>query len=292
MHGKRRWVVLGLVSVLVCGCAPGAHDDDPPEPEEEQASPAPPAAPQPAPPAAAVVLPPVDSLAMQARVNARADSVRAAFAKVGKLKWREVFGLRRDKNAEQIATAQSLGRRVSGEGEITRLAEQGGLVALRDSTQYWVLRRMTHSVPYLTPDAHAMVTEIGRRFHARMDSLGLPRYRMKITSVLRTDETQAELRKVNPNASQTVSAHEYGTTLDISHLGFAAPAPSEQQKGSAAWRMEAAALDSVAKENAKALQAELGRVLTEMRAQGALMVMMEDAQPVYHMTVARRFRGR
>jgi hypothetical protein len=234
----------------------------------------------------------VDPAAVQAQMDARRDSVRAAFARVNKLKWREVWGLRRDKNAEQIAKAQSLGVRASGDAQIQRLAQQGRLVPLGDSTRYWVLRNMTHSVPYMTPDGHAMVVEIGRRFHARLDSLGLPRYRMKITSVLRTDETQAELRKINPNASQTVSAHEFGTTLDISHQRFATPAPPSG-KGAAppGWEMESVMLDSVGKEHFKALQAELGRAITEMRAEGALMVMMEDAQPVYHMTVARRFRG-
>jgi hypothetical protein len=45
----------------------------------------------------------------------------------------------------------------------------------------------------------------------------------------------------------------------------------------------------VGKEHAKVLQAELGRTILEMREQGALRVMMENKQPVYHMTVARRF---
>ncbi len=50
-------------------------------------------------------------------------------------------------------------------------------------------------------------------------------------------------------------------------------------------------LDEVGKEHAKVLQAELGRAIAEMRTQGALHVMMENKQPVYHMTVARRFTG-
>jgi hypothetical protein len=42
-------------------------------------------------------------------------------------------------------------------------------------------------------------------------------------------------------------------------------------------------------EHARVLQAELGRAIAEMRDAGALHVMMENKQPVYHMTVARRF---
>ena len=260
------------------GCADG-------EPEGAQAAEpprreAPAAAPRPAPP------PPMtaaDSAALRARVAARGDSVRAAFARARPLGAREVAELRQDVNAEQIATARSLGMRVSGEAEIRRLVRAGRLVALGDSTEHWILRDMDHSVPYVTPDTRAALAELGRRFHARLDRLGLPRYRVKVTSALRTDETQAELRRINSYASQTVSAHEFGTTVDVSHERFAAPAGLEGGE------MEAEALDSIGKEHAKVLQAELGRAIAEMRDEGALHVMMENMQPVYHMTIARRF---
>jgi len=162
----------------------------------------------------------------------------------------------------------------------------GRLVALGDSTPYWVLRKMTHSVPYVTPDARANLIEVGKRFQARLDSAGLPHYRMKVTSALRTNETQVQLRKINPNASQIVSSHEFGTTVDVSHERFAAPAPDSAAPQVAQART--AMLEQAGKENAKALQALLGRTLADMRDEGALMVMMEDRQPVYHFTVARR----
>ncbi|HEU0014575.1 MAG TPA: DUF5715 family protein [Longimicrobium sp.] len=280
----RSWMAMGLAGVLALGaCGRSGHRDFADAEREEPPRAAAPA--RPAPPA------PEDSAAVAARVAAAEDSVRRAFQQVRKLRWREVWGLRRDKNAEQIAIAQSLGIRVSGEQEIQRLVRAGRLVPLGDSTEHWVLRRMEHSVPYATPDTRAMLLELGRRFHQRLDSLGLPRYRMKITSVLRTDETQAELRKVNPNASQTVSAHEFGTTLDVSHQRFAAPADPEGA-AAAGWEVESEMLDSLGVRNFQALQAELGRAIAELRRQGALRVMMEDRQPVYHMTVARRFGGR
>jgi hypothetical protein len=138
------------------------------------------------------------------------------------------------------------------------------------------------------PDARAMLTELGRRFHARLDRLGLPRYRMKVTSALRTDETQADLRKTNSYASRTVSAHEFGTMVDVSHERFAVPADA-RPAGSAALEIEREMLEEVGKEHARVLQAELGRAIAEMRGEHALHVMMENMQPVYHMTVARRF---
>jgi hypothetical protein len=279
------WIGAWLVAILAAGaCARAEHGNDDHEPF---APPRRPAEASQAPPAP--LMSTADSAEMRTRVAAAADSMRLAFKEVPALRAREVALLRRDRNAEQIATARSLGVRVSGDGEIARLRQQGRLVALGDSTPFWVLRKMEHSVPYATPDTHAMLEQIGRRFHARLDSLGLPRYRMRVTSVLRTDETQTDLRRINSYASQTVSAHEFGTTVDVSHERFAVPAePRAAGTALDARQMEAEMLEELGKEHARVLQAELGRTILEMREQGALRVMMENKQPVYHMTVARR----
>jgi hypothetical protein len=87
-----------------------------------------------------------------------------------------------------------------------------------------------------------------------------------------------------------VSAHEFGTTVDVSHERFAVPA-DPRPTGSAALELEREMLEDAGKEHAKVLQAELGRAIAEMRDERALHVMMENMQPVYHMTVARRFPG-
>ena len=257
-HGMRRWMMIGLIGLAACG-------DGQARPPRERA-----AAPVPPPPPA---LPPSWNEA----------EVRAAFGRARPLGAREVAELRQDVNAEQVATARRLGIRAGGEAAIDGLTRRGRLVALGDSTAYWVLRDMDHSVPFVTPDTRAMLVELGRRFHARLDSLGLPRYRMKVTSALRTDETQAELRRTNSYASRTTSAHEFGTTVDVSHERFAVPA--DRVEG------ETEMLETVGKEHAKVLQAELGRAIAGLRDERALHVMMENMQPVYHMTIARRFRS-
>lgn len=292
MHAMRSWMAAGLVGVLATGgCARSEHEGDAAtkKPVERQGDVVQqmPIAPIPALPMNAA-----GSARVRARIAIEGDSVQAAFRRVHALGAREVAELRQDRNAEQIATARSLGLRVSGEAEIEQLRGQGRLVALGDSTAFWVLRDMEHSVPYVTPDTRAMLEQLGRRFHARLDRLQLPRYRMKVTSALRTDETQADLRKSNSYASRTVSAHEFGTTVDVSHERFAVPADPRPGTGRAAPEMRAVEvemLERVGKEYAKVLQAELGRAIAEMRDQGALHVMMENLQPVYHMTVARRF---
>ncbi len=284
----RSWIAAGWVAILGAGGCTGGERDDaenhPPTLPQRQVE-EPPRRDPPAPPMTAA-----DSAEVRIQLAAGGDSLKAAFEQVPALRAREVGELRRDRNAEQIAIARRLGFRVSGDAEIERLRQQGRLVAVGDSTPYWVLREMDHSVPYVTPDTRAMLVHLGRRFQARLDSLGLPRYRMKVTSALRTDETQRDLRKINSYASQTVSAHEFGTTIDVSHERFAVPAePRSSGPAPGARQMEVAMLEEAGKEHAKVLQAELGRTILEMRQQGALRVMMENKQPVYHMTVARRF---
>jgi hypothetical protein len=287
MYGMRMWMV-AVLTMLAAGCGDNEHDGFDDAREDARAPVTKAATPRPAPVAPARPMTAADSVQARARVAAKADSVRAAFARGTRLKAREVGELRLDRNAEQVAAAGKLGQRVSGMAEIQRLVRAGRLVALGDSTPYWILRDMPHSNPYVTPDTKAMLTELGRRFHARLDRLGLPRYRIKVTSALRTDETQAELRRINSYASQTTSAHEFGTTVDVSHERFAVPAPVPG--GSLElWEIESEMLEEAGKEHARVLQAELGRTLGEMRDQGVLHVMMENKQPVYHFTLARPF---
>ncbi|HEX8274598.1 MAG TPA: DUF5715 family protein [Longimicrobiaceae bacterium] len=291
MYVTRAWTAAALAGLLAAGCGRGGEDDagrGAPRERAVAAAQQRPAAPPPSPPATAA-----DSADARARTAARRDSVAAAFARARPLAAREVAELRQDVNRTQIATARAMGVRASGEAEIGRLRGEGRLVELGDSTAWWVLREMDHSSPYVTPDARAMLEQLGRRFHARLDSLGLPRYRMKVTSAIRTDDAQAELRRINTYASRTVSAHEFGTTVDVSHERFAVPADPRLRapagtRAALEGELEAEMLEELGKENARALQAALGRAIAEMRAGGALHVMMENQQPVYHMTVRRR----
>ncbi|MBW3631271.1 MAG: hypothetical protein KY464_18560 [Gemmatimonadetes bacterium] len=284
----RSWIKVGLALLVAGGGCTDDGDADSNRALAAEAASARPAGPPPAPPPPPMTA--ADSAVAREAVAARGAALRAAFDSLRVLGAREVAELRLDRNAEQIAVARSLGIRASGAAEIERLRRQGRLVELDDSTTYWVLREMDHSVPVVTPDGRAMLIELGRRFHARLDSLGLPLYRMKVTSALRTDESQADLRRTNRNASRTVSAHEFGTTVDVSHERFAVPAPRAQPDTAHAevQEMETEMLEELGKEKARQLQAELGRAIWALRNEGALRVMMEDAQPVYHMTVARR----
>lgn len=240
-------------------------------------------------PVAAVVAP-SDLSEQRARIVARVDSVDRALRKVRGLTREERASLRQDVNAAQLAVAQTGGVRASGDAEIARLRRSGRLVELEDTTSYWVLRDLTHSVPFSTPSARGMLLEASRRFQARMDEMGLPRFRLTVTSVLRTDESQADLRQRNSNAAAGVSTHEYGTTMDISHIRFEPPAADPGLPPALA-QLQDSLMQDVAKRHASALQGELGRVLRDMRKEGKVKVMMERQQPVYHTTVAARIRA-
>ena len=105
-------------------------------------------APRPAPPRPMTA---ADSAQVRSRIAAESAAVAAAFARVPRIKAREVGNLRLDKNATHVASAQRLGVQVSGQAEIDRMVQQGRLVPLGDSTQYWILRGMDHAAPYVTP---------------------------------------------------------------------------------------------------------------------------------------------
>ena len=288
MNWKYRATVVALVTVVgACSRDDGEH----PQERERTSAPRGDVA-----VASAVPSPPWDTL--QARVEARIDSVDAKLRKVRGLSSRERRDLRRDVNAVQTARARAMGIR-AGEN-VDPLIASGKLVPLEDSTRLWVVDSLDYSVPYVTPSTHAMLTEIGERFHAQLDSLGLPPIRMVVTSVLRTAADQRRLRRSNSNAASGVSAHEFGTTLDVAYRRFAPPAPSADTVTYGAPPQLEPQLrvlqDSLFRETGKQrgaeLQAILGRVIQDMRDEGKLMVMMERSQTVYHMTVARRMEPR
>lgn len=92
-------------------------------------------------------------------------------------------------------------------------------LSLVDSCQYYAVRELTHSVPYLTPHAKWLLMTIGKNFQDSLASQGIHGYQLIVTSVLRTDETIEKLQRRNSNASDN-SAHRYGTTFDISYAKY------------------------------------------------------------------------
>jgi hypothetical protein len=205
--------------------------------------------------------------------------------------------MRRHLNAAHVAAARSNGvGPVRDSVHLAALVRSGRLVQLPDSSRWWLLRELDQSLPYVTPGTQAALEEIGRLFHDRLHERGLPPFRLDVTSVLRTSQQQAALRRRNPNASATTSSHEFGTTLDIAYLSFAAPqsldheslvANGDAQPSQSARADLATRLDSLATRYAPHLEGELGAVLQQLQRKGTVLTLRERSQPVYHITVAR-----
>lgn len=222
---------------------------------------------------------------------ALADSVEALLRPVPLLTPAEEAALRTS-NAAQLARARALGVHVPDSASLARLIQAGTLVQLPNSTRWWVVRELDHSLPYVVPDVVVLLERIGTRFQDALAAMGLPPYRIEVTSVLRTPEGQAALREGNVNAAQGTSTHEYGTTLDIAYESFAAPAVDGPAAAPAdvdrlARGIRTLALERVAARKSRELQNVLGGVLRELQSDGLVLVTLERQQPVYHLTIAR-----
>lgn len=123
---------------------------------------------------------------------------------------------------------------------------------------------LTHSMPYLVPQAARLLYEIGTEFSDSVLARGGAHYRIKVTSLMRTDVTVAKLRRRNRNATVD-SAHRYGTTFDISYARFMC--------------LDTANIISL--EDLKNLLAE---ILNKKREEGRCYVKFERKQGCFHIT--------
>ena len=206
----------------------------------------------------------------------------------------EEEALRRFLSAQHVARARALGVRVGSSAATDSLLAAGRLVQLEDSTHHWIVRRGT-SPAYVVPHLRTLLEVLGGRFQERLAGMGLPPYRLEVTSALRTSERQERLRRSNANAAAGVSSHEFGTTVDLSYAAFAPPAdpPAEILTGAPTEfaphleRIVDLALESVSARKSRELGAIFSQVLREAQAEGLALVIYERQQTVYHLTVAR-----
>lgn len=202
--------------------------------------------------------------------------------------------LRRFRNASHVARARDLGVRVADRGARDSLLAAGRLVQLEDSTAHWIVRPGV-SPAYVVPHVPVLLEQLGGRFQARLAEMGLPPYRIEVTSALRTSERQARLRRSNPNAAAGVSSHEFGTTVDLSYAAFAPPAERPPEILARVpddllpyvERIVDLALESVSARKSRELGAIFSQVLLEAQSEGLVLVIYERQQTIYHLTVSR-----
>ncbi len=123
-----------------------------------------------------------------------------------------------DLNEVQLATADKLGIAPVQNREEADKFDHSKLVYAGNSPFYHV-RRLDHSIPYLVPRAQLLLNDIARTF---MDSLMVKKIKPSmiiVTSMTRSEEDVAQLRKRNANATDR-SCHCRGTAFDISYSKY------------------------------------------------------------------------
>lgn len=171
------------------------------------------------------------------------------------------------------------------------------------------LKRMGHSRPFLTPEAVALIDEIGRRFRASLAEDGLPEVIPYLSSALRSEEDQRRLRGRNGNAAAH-SAHMYGTTFDLSYNNWYATGEGTTS-GDNLWIQHPSVRSALRfirrvrggtrlynwyQHNVESLERaqtcgtpshkeRLRDILVELREEGRLLALEEYNQPCFHVTV-------
>jgi hypothetical protein len=230
-----------------------------------------------------------------ARAQEMAEEIEDTLQPVPLMRPGEEEELRRFLAGPHLQRARALGVRAETDERIRQLIAEGRLVELEDSTEHWIVRRVRGQGNYVVPHTRALLVELGERFQARLAEMGMPPYRLEVSSALRTIEGQERLRENNENAASGVSAHEFGTTVDIPYTAFAPPAVTPEPlvvpapAGLRPYLDQVAALvlESVSARKSRELQKILGDVLRDAQAEGIVLVIMERFQPVFHITVAR-----
>lgn len=92
------------------------------------------------------------------------------------------------------------------------------IVAVHSCNEF-IIDSLKYSYPYLIPEAAKLLHDIGARFNTEQKARGGGHYRLKVTSLLRTQQVVRRLRRVNRIAVDS-SAHRFGTTFDISYVNF------------------------------------------------------------------------
>ena len=117
-----------------------------------------------------------------------------------------------DTNSVQLTAAQKWG--VSPVANREDAESRKRELVYISSNPYYHVDPLYSSIPYLVPRAAILLQDIGRAFYDSLFVKGISLHKIIVTSVLRSQEDVAKLRKRNGNATEN-SCHLYGTTFDI-----------------------------------------------------------------------------
>jgi len=182
----------------------------------------------------------------------------------GVVSYKRAFG---DLNKAHLDAAKKIGvSPVASRSEAEHMKKK--LVHI-SSNEYYAVDSLTHSIPYLVPQASELLKSIGKNFLDSLAAKGLNPNKVIVTSVLRTEHDVERLRKRNINASDN-SAHFYGTTFDISWKRFEKP---EDKKGR-----------PIQPVGSDTLKLVLSEVLRDVRKENKCYIKYELKQGCFHIT--------
>ena len=173
-----------------------------------------------------------------------------------------------DSNYLQLQAAQHWG--VSPVKNRTDAESRKNELVYIGACPYYEVAKLDASIPYLVPRAALLLHDIGQSFLDSLQVKGIPLHRFIVSSVLRSEEDVARLRRSNKNATEQ-SCHLYGTTFDINYNVYAVVTDPDGLRR-----------DDV---NDTRLKQILSEVLNDMRRQGRCYVKYEIKQPCFHITV-------
>ena len=168
-----------------------------------------------------------------------------------------------DLNEKHLSAATTVGVNAQDVDSIEGSEIIDKLVAI-ESNEAYIVDKLTHSVPYLVPEAADLLEEIGRSFQDSLVMHHLPPYKVIVTSVLRTGKHIKKLSRRNVNASKN-SAHCYATTFDITYKRFQPLTDAEE-------------VPQIK------LKLVLGEVLRDLKKQKRCYVKHEVKQACFHIT--------
>ncbi len=170
-----------------------------------------------------------------------------------------------DRNDLHLSAAQHIGLKCGPENR-TAAAKMKDKLREVQTNDWYVVEELTHSVPYLVPIAANRLDSIGAEFADILKRNGLPHYRFRVTSVLRSQEDIRRLQRSGNHNSISNSAHNYGTTFDIGYWHYDKVTQT---------------CDSMTDDNLKLVLAQT--LLNQQRA-GHIYVKYECKQSCFHIT--------
>ena len=124
--------------------------------------------------------------------------------------------LRKDAYDNHLFAAETKGVGIiEDEKLLFDLVENQTLVEVSSGLGYRV-DKLTHSHPFISPEAKKVLEELGKTFQAHAGGASY----FTVSSATRTMDQQKKLYRRNRNATSGNSSHSYGVSFDISYIRF------------------------------------------------------------------------